>query len=60
MTKTLCHSEKKRKEDKMEKLIRWMVGKFMPGHHLKLKPVQKGPRKKRAPKQDPEKQHEGK
>ena len=44
----------------MEKLIRWMVGKFMPGHHLKLKPVQKGPRKKRAPKQDPEKQHEGK
>ncbi len=34
----------------MEKLIRWMVKKFMPDHHLKRRPVQGVPRKKREPK----------
>lgn len=34
----------------MEKLIRWMVKKFMKDHHLKRRPVQGAPRKKREPK----------
>lgn len=44
----------------MERLIRWMVAKFMPEHHLKHKPVQRAPRKKRTPKTEAEQQSEKK
>lgn len=41
----------------MEKMIRWLVEKFMPEHHLKLKPKRTGkpkmPRGKKSAQENP-------